>query len=316
MTETAKCDCGRPSSGAWLCTSCATTLAYAIANVAAYHDDLDTVAARETRYGDGQPTGGGRTIGKTQPLPIDMRFAGSEKGTRLRDETRASIVGWVRILTEEQNPHAGPTCDVVRPRRRGHRQAPATTCEHLSCRTIRRTCLPADTVRSMCHYLDRQHAIIEWSQWAPEMLRDLLSLERRLRRMVDRPPDTWFAGVCSCKERLHATPGRPTVTCRACGLQYDVAQCRTALLKEAQEYLVTASEAAWALLVWTDYAGSERKLVDLIRKWRDRERVQTRGTALVSGRDRDLYRLGDLQALVIEHAQYEQERRLAATRAG
>lgn len=293
MSETL-CTCGKPTAGAWLCTQCAHTLAYAVANIAAYMDDLELVAERRTRYSVGS---GSKSIGKTQPLVVDMRFAGADaKGTKLRTEVRTAIVGWCRVLIEDSTSHHGPTCQ---------------GCDHLSCKSVRRTRLPSDTVRSMCHYLDRQHQIIEWSEWAPAMLDDLLRYERRLRAMVDRPAETWFAGTCSCGERLQATPGRPTVVCRACGQDYDVAKCRAALLREAAEYLVTASEAAWALVAWTEYAGSETKLIDLIRKWRDREHVETRGSALVSGRERDLYRLGDLQDLTVRHAQREQERNLA-----
>jgi hypothetical protein len=94
-----------------------------------------------------------------------------------------------------------------------------------------------------------------------------------------------------------------TITCPACGTEHDVASRRDFLLAEAKDYQVTATEAAQALLAWTDYDGTETKLVDRIRKWRDRGHLEVRDVTSLSGRDRHLYRLGDIQVLLIGDAQ-------------
>ena len=77
MTPT--CQCGTPVDGATLCAGCTGLLEVAIVNISAYVQDLPTVLAKLTRYGDRY---GGRT--RERSLPVDMR---------------ASEVGWVAVNT-------------------------------------------------------------------------------------------------------------------------------------------------------------------------------------------------------------------------
>ncbi len=212
------------------------------------------------------------------------------------------------MVLEEQVPLLGPVC--------------TTTCLHVSCSAIRRRRAPwADTVRSMLAYLDRQFRWLVHEHWAPELLTAMLEHETQLRRLIDRPAERWYAGKCSardpsdpegaeCSAELYAAEDSGTIVCRACGAQHDVTARRDFLLEEAKEYHVTATEAAQALLAWTDYDGTEAKLVDRIRKWRDRDRLEVRDVSSLMGRDRHLYRLGDVQDLLIENAQQAQTSRI------
>ena len=307
------CDCGQPTAGAHLCEKCARTLAFAIANVAGDYADLGTIAQKRARYGSQLASKG--SIGKAQPLPVDMRFvsagppsaedkSGRPRGadlaplTQLRWDAWNTVVGWCRTIMEEQAQITGPTC---------------TDCLHRSCHAIKLQRWPkANTIEAMCLYLDKQHRWIEGREWAPVMLDEFLYLERRLRRAVDRPKDRWYAGKCSCNAELYAETDRGEIPCRACGERWDVSTRREFLLEEAKDYLVTATEAAGALLAWTDYDGSESKLVDRIRKWRDRDRLEVRDVTSLNGRDRHLFRLGDIQDLLVEHAQRTQARMIAS----
>ena len=289
------CDCGRPTSGARLCDTCGRTLAYALVAVADFTDDLENIRAKQTRYGAGSKP----SVGKVIPAPIDLRFSSRlESGTRLLDEARATVVAWTKVLIEERPAVAGPWC--IGP------------CLHVSCSQVRERRLPNDTVRSMCLYLDRSHRYIAGQDWAADLLDEMRDLERRLRKFVNPPPERSYAGKCDCGEELYAIAGKPTVTCRECKAEYDVATRRDLLLTAAQDYLVTATEAASALLAWTDYDGSDTKLVDLIRKWRDRDKLDVQDVTSLSGRDRHLYRLGDIQALLVEHAQRRQRQRIGS----
>jgi hypothetical protein len=312
------CECGRPTSGAWLCEDCSTTFAYAIVNTAAYFDDLGTVERKQARFtSSGNPQG---SIGKAQPLIVDLRFVNGgaapdddksgrprgatiAPGNQLRWDAWNTVVAWCRTIMEDQPEVHGPTC---------------TDCIHLTCAQIKRRRYPRNTVTSMVGYLSRQFRLIIREEWAPVMFGEFLDLERRLSRFVDRPADRWYAGKCSatdesgnhCTAELYATVDRGFIYCPACEQRHDVAERREFLLDEAKGILVTATEAAGALMAWTDYDGSETKLVDRIRKWRDRERLDVADVTSLHGRDRHLYRLGDIQALMVDDAQRRQKRHI------
>lgn len=307
MTETTTCDhCQTPTAGARLCERCNHTLAVCLANVAAYYDDLPTISAKQARYGSQIATRG--SVGKEVPLPADGRFLEVRgTGTQVRYDTWATVVAWARVVMEDQPEIPGPTCHA---------------CLHLSCATIRRRRWPRNTIRSMVAYFDRQWRYLARCEWVAAFLDEMLDCENRMRRLIDRPADRWYAGKCSatlpeigdlCPTELYAEAGKRSVTCRSCGAEHDVGKRRDFLLREAKDYLVTATEAAGALLSWTDYDGSETKLVDRIRKWRDRDQLEVADVTSLNGRDRHLYRLGDIQALLVESAQDTQRRRLETT---
>lgn len=315
MTDIVCDHCGDPISGARLCGDCCKTLAYALANISAYWTDLVTVETKATRYNSGGATKG--SLGKSQPLPVDMRFVNDDAtpygtadrapGTALRWETWNSIVTWCRVLMEEAGPPLlEPAC---------------RDCIHTTCTAVRRRRWPRNTVRSMLAYFDRQFRFIIRTEWAEQFLDEMLYNERALRRMVDRPADRWYAGKCSigtdevhCTTELYAVAGAKTLTCPGCGFEHDVSTRRDFLLREARAYLVTATEAAQALISWTDYDGTVPKLVDRIRKWRDRDQLDVADVTSLAGRDRHLYRLGDVQDLVVEAAQHAQTKRLQSQR--
>ena len=316
------CDCGRPTSGAWLCAGCQRTLRWAFVNVATYWVDLGTVERKETRYGSSGYSKG--SIGEAQPLPVDMRFvsgpahaarhgAQMAPGSKLRWDAWDTVVAWTRTVMAEQPPMEGPTC---------------ATCAHPTCRQIHARRWPEQPrTTTFIAYLTRQFDYIVRSTWAPQLLDEFLNLEQRLKRMIDRPADRWYAGKCrarylvidgekiselDCDAELYATTDTGTIKCRVCETVHDVAGRREVLLDEAKDQLVTATEAASALIAWTDYDGPEHKLVDRIRKWRDRDHLDVADVTSLHGRDRHLYRLGDVQALLIEHAQRRQQRRIGA----
>lgn len=45
------CPCGRPLSGSALCSTCHHSLQIALGDISSHWTDLDTVKARQTRYG-------------------------------------------------------------------------------------------------------------------------------------------------------------------------------------------------------------------------------------------------------------------------
>jgi hypothetical protein len=316
--------CDRKTAGAVLCDHCQTTFRHSIVNVGIYYTDLDTIATKRARYGSSGATKG--SIGKTVPLPLDGRFAGRTSmtwaeagqpsrqigrlaaGAQLSWDTSSTVIAWTTSILAQHPPIAGPSCPA------------STACLHTSCAGVRRRPAPGNSIPSMINYLAHQFSWLVNQPWAPAMLDEFLNIEARLGRFVDRPADRWYAGKCSatddsgnaCTVELYAQVDRGWIDCKACATRHDVATRRDFLLTEAQSYLVTATEAAGALLAWTDYDGTEDNLIDRIRKWADRDRLAEHGTVVdQKGRTRSLYRLGDVQQLLIGHAQREQQRRLA-----
>lgn len=321
MTPT--CPCGHPVNGTTLCARCTHTLDVALANVAAHHDDLWTLRTKTAHYGTSGPT---RTsVGKEQPIGADLRFVAPSRatskgewqvpgregsGTDLIADVRTTITTWVRTSLNQWPPLRPILCNDIL----------CDRCAPLRGEAVHRQ-PPRDSIASCCGYLQRLLPRLVVQPWADTLLADMLRLERALARMVDRPPERWYAGKCStpdpddpgrivCQGELYATAESGTVKCPTCGTSHDVAARREFLLHEAREYAVTATEAATALIAWTDYDGSQTKLVDRIRKWRDRDRLAVVDVTSLQGKDRHLYRLGDVQELLIEHAQRAQERRM------
>ncbi len=273
------CPCGRPVTGASLCADCTHTLAVDLADIAALHADLDTIRTRQTRYraAAARTSGSGET-----PLPLDHRFTDrTATGSRLEDDTRNTVTTWVRLLADE---------------------LPAAALRRHRPNTVPGCC------RWLLAHLDR----VRIAAWGPELADELGDVADRLRRFCDRPPDQWYAGKCGaqieavrCNEDLYAAVGDTTVTCHVCGTGYDLALRRAWLLDEAEERWETAAVIARAVTVWSDYARGENRLVERISKWAsrsygtsDQPLLQVRGHRLEHGRDRPLYRIGDVRELV------------------
>lgn len=294
------CTCGRETAGTVLCSyrdgdgkqaGCATTLAYAVANIAVYYHHAHPDDHRQLGGGDPVKTWEGHIVGGTPTMPA----------TQTRWDSWATVVAWCRVHMEELGPApAGDVCE--------------GSCLHAHCAAARRLAWPTSTVPSMAHYLARQHRWTINQHWAPDMLNELLDTEERLRRLVDIPAPRWYAGRCMvdllvddvvtyCQAELYATTERGTIHCPACGITHDVAERRDYLLAEANDQLVTASSAAAALAAWTDYDGSPAKLTKRISAWRDDDRLEVRDVTTLHGRDRHLYRLGDIQDLLVQHMQ-------------
>lgn len=263
------CRCGQPTSGAWLCDDCQVTFAYAIANVSAYYVDLDTIAAKLARHGSQGATKG--SIGKSQPMPVDDRFADiTGEGTQARWDAWNTVVGWARTIMEDQPELAGPA----------HGE-----CIHPSCTAIRRRRWPRNTMRSMCAYLDRQFRWIVREQWAPDMLDEFLDLERRLRRLVDRKRDRVYLGACTahvdgevCDGGVYAFEGDLQGTCSAddCEATYSVAASRQGLEEALDSQLCTAAEIA-RLSVYLGLRADRGTIRKRINQWHVRNRIHAHG---------------------------------------
>lgn len=146
----------------------------------------------------------------------------------------------------------------------------------------------------------RHHAAAE------EALFGIWRATKAAQRALDGPPERWFAGPCDdCGHDLYATPGRETVQCLHCDppLVYDVADRRRWLLEAAEEYLGTATEVSRAITALGDEPVTYRRILN----WRDSGMLMVRGHT-PDADQHSLYRLGDVQDLVIKAAQRQAEK--------
>ncbi len=248
---TATCPCGRPVDGASLCDWCVHTLRVAVANISVYYAELDIVKARLTRYS--APTGGGKTPGREIPMPIADAFTDWTKDhADATAVTRNTLTTWCRDLAE-----------------------------------YTKIDLPNDTVPAMCRWLLTYSDRLRTALQGPEALDELTSLERMLRRIIDRPPSRWYAGPCEqCQADLYVAEGKKHAQCGGCGLPFDVAQRRAYLLAVAEDRLADATTIARAV----SWFGEEPLTAERVRQWAARRRLPAKSTSLDG---KPMYRIGD-----------------------
>lgn len=143
---------------------------------------------------------------------------------------------------------------------------------------------------------------VEWLRHHPsgaDAVRQIAAAVDSARRVIDRPPDRRWLGLCGaptddgeCPHPVTALRGELHVSCRACGHVHDVEARRDELLATAQDQLAHASLIAAAL------TGLGRPIkADLVRKWAERGRLVAHGT---DRSKRPLYRVGDVIDLVTD----------------
>jgi hypothetical protein len=163
--------CSAPSTnGTVLCKRCVTTAQIALDNVASYHGDLLSIGRQTSRVRRQQGTISDPTGTAAAGRPTPHPDDPDEAAA----DTRTMLVGWTRVLVD-----AHP-----------------------------RVYFPRDTVAAMTTLLHQHIGSIAIMEWAGEMVRDLLQVERRLRRIIERSKGRWYAGICSAEleaERPHSS---------------------------------------------------------------------------------------------------------------
>lgn len=326
------------ASGAF-CHRCKFTLEVALVNVKAHHADMMTLRTGMTRYG--------RSAGRSSKsrLGMSLLFAPDGRGAEVETLTRQTIARWSRHVLDGSSAGAGPVCRLA--------------CLHVSCSMIRRSRPPLvrwrDPLRpglddamvgSGCDYL---LGWLDWLRASPaglECLRQVLDVEMALGRLVDRPRDRWYAGVCSaeldlphdgatcscychdgigyecevaggcglewhgpeCSEHLYAKAEDGDVECPACGTVWPVQERRDFMLAAAENELAPASLIARAVTLLSDYSNDAGRLHDRIRKWAERNRIAAMTHERIDGRERPLYRIGAVLDLLAEDARQAEEK--------
>lgn len=251
--------CYRPSDGWFVCGTCGKEVEQLLAETVSVLDDLDVAITKQARF-----TSGGGPRSNERPLPVNLKAA--DASARLVN----SLTTTARMIAEDNGWMM----------RRGD-------------------------PRSVSTWLLHRISAIRLHVAGGEMVDELARLTAAAIRTMTPPPERWFAGICSmdndgriCDADLYASAENGNITCQKCASIHDVGTRRAILLKSAEDVLATASEAARAIVVWSDYARGENKLVNRIGKWAERGRIERRGWLNVGGKDRPTYRVGDILDLL------------------
>jgi hypothetical protein len=264
------CDlCGRPlPDQGYVCSKCAEVVGVDLARIVDLAPEVETTVAKLARVGT--QLGGGS---KERPLPFDAQAADRA------DALKNTLSTWARHVAESIGVQIPP-------------KQPGELGAQLAAR-----------------FLGERLNWIRHHQEAAECFGDLSRVARQLEAIVGRPPNLRYRGPCwadlgdvdevgdplLCQEILYIRPGAAVAKCRECGAEYDAADRREWLLKEARSTLAHAALIASSLTA-LDMAVA----VGTIYSWANRGRIVDHGTDQFG---RPLYRVGDAIDLLTEQRQ-------------
>jgi len=262
--------CGREVHSTVLCARCTHTLEVALGNTAAGQRRLDEMRTRLRGRRYDLPRGKGGT--KHQPAGMDLRFDLVTRdddgrvigghGTALEVDTRNTLVGWVRV------------CQDLRPNQKA----------------------PANTIPAMCAWLASRRKAIAGQEWAPELLRDVLDLERRFKRLLNVGPEPIFAGLCLVcgvfgeRVALYGHRGDTELQCPECGDVVDAAKRWDTMLADLDGRLCPAAEIA-RLATYFGLLDDRDRVRNRINQWHKRGVI---GSASVNLEGEPLFVFGDV----------------------
>lgn len=130
---------------------------------------------------------------------------------------------------------------------------------------------------------------------APRIRLRIIAAYERAFDVIDRRPDLVYLGECGeCHEgSVYAPSDSPDATCRRCGVVYDALELRTYLLRQLDDRLCTATEAA-SLSAHLLPATERDKVRNRIYAWKKRGRI----VAVTEINGEPAYRFGEVYALL------------------
>lgn len=262
------CGCSRPLTGGALCTYCGDELTQLAAELPAMIGLLYDHMGGQVRFN--ASTGGGRSQKSTKDehgdtsietgldLPSNATTASSLLKSYLRRTTR--------LLMDAGAAHP-----------------------------IR---LPADELNPMARFLYTHLDTLRRLPDVYDLKEELRRLTARLMRLVDKPVERLYAGVCSnptdkgdCPEDLYAFHGSKVIVCHKCGHRHAAEDRQRTMRAVAEEMHLTAKEirAIVPTLMGTPLNPAT------FRKWKSRGKISVVGQ--LPGTEEDLFRCGDVIAL-------------------
>lgn len=255
--------CGaETSNGLALCELCRRAASTYLEYLAVYFSNL--ARWRPGRAGS-RPVPGSRVLYDGSPTQLGT----GDKISDALDETNTALTTWARKLVEDR-PHLGRLLD---------RLALARTEERIT---------EAEAAVWLCKGFERYLTSISTLGWCGEFVRDLAHHESRLRALTERYVPGWYAGGCrqvvgfadeggvlTCGSGTYVVPGLTWVTCAACGTTTYARDHLETVLDEARGWVAPPMRIAEALVALVDTEISVTRLYERIKKWGQREQVDT-----------------------------------------
>lgn len=205
-----------------------------------------------------QGSGGYRNGSRSTDKPLPFDVRASD----CLDQLRVVLVGWTRVIAETH----------------GHG-------------------LPIDSLPGMARFLFLRSDLLVVHEAADEISDEIGQACRDGWRIVDRPADRLFAGICGrggCLESLYAKPKTALVTCRTCGTEHDVDRRRGEMRADIDGMLLPIGEIA-RLGAYFDGLPRERTR-NLLTTWATRGRIVAHG---LDRRGRETFPFGESIAAVL-----------------
>lgn len=216
--------CSVPCRDAYLCTDCVDLVLADLIGVDGQVNDLLISLCRWAKITSNNT--GIRTRDAETPLPVDLKAG--EALWALRE-----VLGsWARMFAHS---HKSPLA--LTPEK--NRTIPQDRA---------RVLFPRGEVGLFAVWLIDHIDWVRMSKHAGQFMSELGREVKRVRSLVDRPPDRVYGGPCDvCGKDLYHPPHAVSMECELCGREFDVYERVEWLLLQAEDYLVTAVEASKAL---------------------------------------------------------------------
>ncbi|MFD3748349.1 hypothetical protein [Nocardia sp. NPDC058633] len=208
--------CARPvGDGLRLCVTCGVSLVDALREIPDLLAELDTARSGQTKFA-GERVGGASA---EVALPIADVTREAERGVRLLGERERSalinvLITWARTIAETNGSE-----------------------------------FPSRTTGGLVEWLINRPHELRGHVAAEDLHSDILGAVIGLRRIVDRPADRRFVGLCpvirdgrACGANLWAEVGASWVRCRTCREQHSVSELEDQAVESARHMLCTMPE--------------------------------------------------------------------------
>jgi len=313
MTDLPTCPlCGRPiHDQAYIDRDCARRVDEALALVIVVAGEVTNTVAKLDRVN----RIGGHEDEATEPAPADSRPGPAWLRSTEHDSALNPTPMPVNLSAgRRHNQAAMELLNAARriENERGRTMPTTPHCAHNTCRAVVQRLIVgppcawagAHPLVDVAAFLRTQLDWLRHRQNAADELGAIQDAAQTIVAIVDRPADQWFAGLCSCGEKLWPNAGAKTIRCH-CGAEHDANERRAAMLEQLEEVWLGPDQCAHALTMLGVPTNAST-----IRTWGAQRHLLAPHPESLPGRPR--YRVGSVRELAEQAHQAQKERSLKA----